>query len=300
MDGVTDASFRTLVSDLGGLGASCTEFVRISIQPLPRKVLRASLGQLSETVPTAIQMMAPGAQHIAETIACAEDLGAAWVDINFGCPAKRVFNRCAGSALLEWPDTMAEIIQAARSGTSLPVTAKIRAGIADADTLDDILDAVCEAGAGMVALHARVRNQAYSMEARWDWIAQAAERCHAYGVPLVGNGGIECAADIQRMREQTNCDGVMVGRAALRNPWIFAEAAGLPTPTKQEAIAFIERYYYASGECLNAVPALGRIKQMVKVYNAGNCLTDNQRQQILREQDAEKLLRLLQQIAEEP
>ncbi len=130
-----------------------------------------------------------------------------------GCPAPVVFNKCAGSALLADPQAMARIVSAAVAATSLPVSAKMRAGISDRARMRDCLRAVADAGADLVTLHARLRAQSYSVGATWSWIAEARAMLGEAGhrIPLVGNGSIEAAPDIARMRAETGCDAVMVG-----------------------------------------------------------------------------------------
>jgi tRNA-dihydrouridine synthase len=150
----------------------------------------------------------------------------------------------------------------------VPVTAKIRAGVNDDSRLYDVLDACADAGAAGVILHARLRRNSYSDPARWEWIARAAERLRPRGVALVGNGGIDRAADVQRMQGETGCDGVMIGRAAFVDPWIFREAHGGAPATFAEAKALATTYLETL--CPPGGPAapLARFKQLLRWYGA--------------------------------
>ncbi|MFW5846064.1 MAG: tRNA dihydrouridine synthase, partial [Planctomycetota bacterium] len=221
MDGITDHIFRRLVVELGGVEAVCSEFARISVAPLPLRSLRRCFGAPLPGVVNGLQLMAPDAQHLAATAARVAACGADVLDLNFGCPVKRVVNKCAGSALLAHPDRMAAIVRCAVEHQPLPVTVKMRPGIADADRLEEILDAVCNAGAALVALHHRLRVHSYRERPSWDVLRRAAGHLHRHwpGVPLIGNGGIDTPMDAARMLQETGVDGIMVGQAALADPF---------------------------------------------------------------------------------
>jgi nifR3 family TIM-barrel protein len=282
MEGVTDPVFRGLVLDLRGAGGASTEFVRVSSHAITLRKLEKELGALRDDVPVALQLMAAGTDYLAETIANAEQVGAKWIDLNFGCPVKRVFGRGAGSAVLADPKRLARITAAAVAATKLPVTAKIRVGLTDDSLFHEILDAAGEAGAAMITVHARTRADSYQAPARWEWIAQAASHVHARfpGVPLVGNGSIETADDAHEMMRTTNCDAVMVGRAAIANPFIFNEALGAPLATREQARRFALNYF----DAMDPDRALGRFKLLLRSYTAGALFADN-RNRLLRVTD---------------
>jgi len=301
MEGVTDRVFRNLVLDLGGAGGASTEFLRIGNHAVRRRIIEAELGPVRSDTPVAVQLMAADPEHLAETIAHAEAAGAKWIDLNFGCPVKRVFGRGAGSALLADPERLARITAAAVGATDQPVSAKLRVGVSDDSLLEEVLDAAGEGGAAMITLHARTRVDSYETPARWEWIARAATRVHARfpGVPLIGNGGIEKPEDIDEMLRTTGCDGVMVGRAAIANPFLFNEASGDQPPTLEEAARFAYRYLDAllSGE--SVVRGLGRFKQLMRVFTAGG-LFDSNRPQLLRERDPDVVREYLRLVARGP
>ena len=275
MEGVTDRCYRDLVLDVVGAGGrgpggACTEFQRISVAPLPRRVFRRELGDPPRSdVPVGVQLMAAGPEHVERTVANAVAAGAPWIDLNFGCPVRRVFDKCAGSALLAAPDALGAIVAAAARATDVPVTAKIRAGVDDDARLDDVLDACAAAGAAGVILHARLRRHSYAEPARWEWIARAAERLRPHGVPLVGNGGVDGAGDVARMLDATGCAAVMIGRGALADPWIFRVARGGPPATFDEARSFALRYLDALCPAGGAAGPLARFKQLLRRCTAG-------------------------------
>jgi tRNA-dihydrouridine synthase C len=294
MEGITDPVFRDRVIAVGGVGGSCTEFIRISVSPIPTKVIRKQLGPLRDDCPVGVQLMAADDQHVAATVANAERAGAAWIDLNFGCPAPVVFNKCAGSALLDQPAGIARIIRAAVGATSLPVSAKMRAGISGTARMADCLLAAADAGAAMIALHARLRCTAYSEPATWAWISEARTvlRSAGHAVPLVGNGGVDSPADAPRMRAETGCDGVMIGRAALADPWIFRQALGGPAPGAGEAARFALGYADAVVAARGERIALSKLKQLTRWYRCGGIFDgrEPERQQLLRAETLGALL----------
>ncbi|MHC4924185.1 MAG: tRNA dihydrouridine synthase [Planctomycetota bacterium] len=303
MEGITDRVFRDLVLELGSVGGACTEFQRISSMPLPAKLLRRELGPARD-VPVGMQLMAPEPEHIAATVETSVSVGAPWIDLNFGCPVRRVFSKCAGSALLDYPDRLGAIVAAAVGATEVPVSAKIRAGVEDDVLLEDVLHAAAEAGAAMIALHARLRTDSYADPANWQWIATAAEVLHRDhpDVPLVGNGGVDTASDVGRMLRETGCDGVMIGRAAFANPWIFREAAGGAPATRDEATAFVLRYFELLLEPGRRKGGVGRVKQCVKAWAAGGLFEgrEEERIRLLRSRDGAEVVDGFRALVEEP
>ena len=294
MEGITDATFRGLVIDLGGVGGACTDFVRVAGAPVGVAALRRRLGP-GAACPVGLQLMAGRVdEHLVATAATAEAAGAAFVDLNIGCPAPKVFNNCAGSALLARPEQVAALIAATVAATPLPVSAKLRVGIDDDALLDDLVVASAEAGAAAVALHARRRVDPYTRPARWAWIARAVATLHRVqpGVPLIGNGSVRTPADARRMIAETGCDAVMIGIGALADPFVFRAAAGGPPATPQEAVAFARRYAAAMVASGGRRSATGRFKQMIRVFTAGGLFVDHEddRHALLREGDLDRIL----------
>ncbi len=286
MEGVTDPVFRDLVINLGGVGGAITEFIRISVSAMSAKVVRRYLGPLRDDTPVGVQFMAADETHIPASVAAAERVGAQWIDLNFGCPVPVVFNKCAGSALLGKPEVLARIVRSAVSSTTLPVSAKIRVGIDSPHRLKEIVAAVIESGAAMLTVHARLRCQPYSHPATWEWLSVAREERdrHARRIPLIGNGGVEQPIDVQRLLTETGCDGVMIGRAALADPWIFSQAAGGPPPTPAQAADFALRYATAVEAVRGRRGSLAKLKQLVRYYRAGGIFVgaEEERTRLLR------------------
>jgi tRNA-dihydrouridine synthase C len=288
MEGVTDAVFRDEVIRLGGVGGAITEFIRISNSAMSSKVVRRYLGDARyPQTPVGVQFMAADVPFLAESIHAAERLQVPWIDLNFGCPVPVVFNKCAGSALLDHPEKLARITKAAVDAASVPVSIKIRVGVKDSSRLAEIIAAGVENGAAMITVHARLRCHAYSHPAHWPWLADAisARDKMSRRIPLIGNGGVDHAADINRMRQETGCDGVMIGRAALANPWIFAQwQEKNKIITAQQATDFAVNYTRAIEQKCGERAALAKLKQLLRYYQAGNVFQHNEtlRTELLR------------------
>lgn len=288
MEGVTDPCFRDLVINLGGVGGACTEFIRITQSPIPKRVVRRYLGALRADCVVGAQLMAAEETHVAQSARSAEAVGAAFIDLNFGCPVPVVFQKCAGSALLGKPEILSKIVSTAVQSVTTPVTAKVRAGIDSPAHLQEIVLSVAEAGAAMLTLHARLRIHSYAHPSTWEWIAQAKEILRKYNhpMPLIGNGSVEQVEDIDRMVKETGCDGVMIGRGALANPWIFACYHGRPAPSPKEAADFALRYTDAIEREYGANRAFAKLKQLLRYYTAGGIIqNEEERKRLLRAQE---------------
>jgi len=220
MAGITNLPFRTIVRRCG-CQLAFTEMV--SVNGLVRGAERTCryLDGASEDRPLGVQIFGAEAEIMAAGARIATDRGADLIDVNMGCPVKKVVRAGAGSALLKDPAKVGRIVSAVRRATSLPLTVKIRAGwrrsVVNAIEIARIAEAE---GADAVIVHPRTADQGFSGRADWSIIRAVKD---ALGIPVIGNGDIRRAADVGRMMTATACDGVMIGRAALGNPWIFQE-----------------------------------------------------------------------------
>ena len=225
MAGVSEAPFRQICRSMGA-DVVLSEF--LSSEAIRRRIRNTLEGAEFEECerPIGIQIYGSDPDAMAEAAALiTEHYRPEFIDINFGCPVKKVVQRNGGSGCLRDLDLVTRIIRAVIGATHLPVTVKTRSGW-DELSRDPVSIALRmqDAGARAFTLHARTRTQMFSGEARWDEIARVVE---ALDIPVIGNGDIETAADIVRMREHTGCAGVMVGRGAFGNPWIFRDAQAL-------------------------------------------------------------------------
>ncbi|WP_300081024.1 tRNA dihydrouridine synthase DusB [uncultured Thomasclavelia sp.] len=242
MAGITNMAFRRIIKEFGA-GLVYSEMVSDKALCYGNTKTIEMLQIDENEHPVSIQLfggevatMVQAAKFIDEHSNC--DI----IDINMGCPVNKVLKADAGSKLLLYPDKIYEIVKGIVENVSKPVTVKIRSGF-DHDHINavEVAKLIEKAGASAIAIHGRTRSQMYEGEADWDIIRQVKE---AVNIPVIGNGDIRSVEDAKRMFEQTNVDAIMVGRAALGNPWLIKQIVEslktgevLPEPTYQEKIA---------------------------------------------------------------
>jgi len=220
MEGVGDIAFRKSMAFIGGFDWACTEFIRVPINAHIPSLLKQYNSEDTAPIPQAAQIMGSIPELMAEVTAGLAAKGAPRVDLNCGCPSNTVTGKGAGSSLLKTPELLFKIAKSMVGAVSIPVTAKLRAGFSDTSLFRENLLAAQEAGISFLTLHPRTKEDGYGPPARWELIAEAKQLLR---IPVIGNGDILCVEDVLRMRKQTNCDGVMIGRGAIANPWIFQE-----------------------------------------------------------------------------
>jgi tRNA-dihydrouridine synthase B len=243
MAGVTDTVFRRFIRNLGGCGLIMTEFTSADgvLRKKDQKAKRY-LHFYDDEHPISAQLFGSDPQVIAEAARMVEGLGFDLVDLNLGCPAKKVVKCNGGSGLLRDLPAIGKIFESVRAAVKIPFTVKFRAGWNGEEIVCVELARMAEScGLAAVALHARTREQGYSGNARWEWIAAVK---NAVKIPVIGNGDIRTPGDACAMVTQTGCDAVMIGRTAPSNPWIFRQ---------------IQQYCAGMGtnDCHPAEPAVG-------------------------------------------
>jgi nifR3 family TIM-barrel protein len=222
MAGVTDTVFRRFIRNLGGCGLIMTEFTSADgVLRAKDKKAKRYLHFYEDEHPISAQLFGSDPQVMADAARIVEDLGFDLVDLNLGCPAKKVVKCNGGSGLLRDLPRIRGIFEAVRAAVKIPFTVKFRAGWNDEEIVCVELAKIAEdCGLCAVALHARTREQGYSGNARWEWIAAVKD---AVKIPVVGNGDIRTPEDACAMVAATGCDAVMIGRTAPANPWIFRQ-----------------------------------------------------------------------------
>ena len=223
MEGITHPAFRALIARRPGVGVLCTEFVRIASTGLGAKYLRQQVVREPNTA-LSVQVMGNHLEHMAEATEIVSQAGADIVDLNVGCPAPRVVRKGVGSAMLRDPELLRSVVGAMRARTRGCLSAKMRAGFDDAAGAVAIARVIEAAGADLLTVHPRRQVDHFQGVADWRIIAKIKR---SVSIPVIGNGDVWYAADALRMRAETACDGVMIGRGALRNPWIFAQVEAL-------------------------------------------------------------------------
>ena len=242
MEDVTNLAFRLIAKRIARPGLMFTEFVSaMAVHYAPDKATR-KMRVLEQERPLGVQIFGGDPGVMARTAQIAEEMGADIVDVNMGCWVPKVCRTGSGAALLKDPALAEEIVSAVVKAVRVPVTVKVRAGWDwSLFAAPDLAKRFQGAGAQMITLHARFAKQGFEGEADWKLINELRK---AVTVPLIGNGDVRTPADAERMIAETGCDGVMVGRAAISNPWqlakVRAHLAGdrqPPDPTLQDRVA---------------------------------------------------------------
>ena len=272
MEGVTDRIFRRLIRRVGGAGMTCTEFV-------PGRSLHAGHGKPWDTVqfddderPISVQIYGRDPLDLADGALVVQDLGATFLDINMGCPSKKVCSHSGGSSLLREPLLVAEIVRAVRKAVTMPMTVKMRTGF-DLDQKNgaDIAYICQEEGAEAVTMHWRTRADLYGGQRDIEQIALAVQRLR---IPVIGNGDIVDIASAEAMFRDTGCDGLMIGRGAMGDPWVFHKIASwlrgedAPHTRAVERIGLLHQLLDDLVDHLGpGRKALGKFKQVSKYFS---------------------------------
>jgi nifR3 family TIM-barrel protein len=272
MSGVTDTVFRRFIREMGGCGLLMTEFTSADGLLRDKRVLGRYLHFYDDEHPISAQLFGADPNVLAEAARMVEDLGFDLVDLNLGCPAKKVVKCNGGSGLLRDLPRIGKIFETVRAAVKIPFTVKFRAGWNDQEIVCVELARLAEScGLEAVALHARTREQGYSGTARWEWITAVK---HAIRIPVIGNGDIRTPEDAAAMVAQTGCDAVMVGRTAASNPWIFRQIAqfeassGYQQPGEADRYRMIRTYFQMLIE--EQMPgAAGKMKQFASWFTHG-------------------------------
>jgi len=273
MAGVTDTVFRQFIRHLGGCGLAMTEFTSADglLRVRDKKIYRY-LSFYEDEHPISAQLFGSDPLVLAGAAARVEQLGFDLVDLNLGCPAKRVVKCNGGSGLLRNLPLIRRIFETVRAAVSIPFTVKFRLGWNEREIVCvDLARLAEDCGLNAVALHARTREQGYSGGAQWDWIGQVKA---AVRIPVIGNGDIRSPEDAVAMVAQTGCDAVMVGRTAASNPWIFrqiaqyTETGAYGLPSEADRYQMIRTYFRMLVEEEDS-GVIGKMKQFASWFTHG-------------------------------
>ena len=282
MDGVTDGSYREVLTAMfggrSGISVCVSEFVRVTHAPVGAPVILRHCPELRDSperrrghtlagVPVFVQLLGGEPRWMMETAETAARLGAPGIDLNFGCPAKTVNNSDGGATLLKQPCRVEAVTKAVRTavGDAIPVTAKVRVGWADADSIGDIAKAAEQGGASWLTVHGRTRKQLYAPPVDWPAIGRARSSVQ---MPVVANGDLIDVDALLRCAEISGCSSFMIGRGAMARPDLFAAARGWrPVVLATDEMRALLRRYLAQMLADGATPhgALGRLKQWLRM-----------------------------------
>lgn len=294
MAGITDRAFRSLMRELG-CGPVVTELVSATGLKYSSQKTRELMAFDSVQHPIGIQIFGESLEDMAFAAKEIEQMGADFVDINFGCPVPKVVKKGAGAAALKDPIHFRNMLRAVKSATKIPVTIKVRTGWDEnSKNSHEIAQIAYDEGMTWMAIHGRTRAQGYSGLSDWDYIREVKSRAR---LPILGNGDITNAETANRRLKESGCDGILIGRGCLKNPWIFQQSLALFNATdvagsqvKKDFNYLFERLHFhlvQGGE--SRITAL-QIKKLSAWYSAGYPDSAQFRKSVFQIQDTKEVL----------
>lgn len=270
MAGITDLSFRRIAKSFD-VDLVTSEMVSSEGLVRNRASTKMLLQSHAEEKPLAIQLFGSDPKVVAEAARIVADEGADIIDLNMGCPVPKVVRQGAGAALLRDAETVAMLVDAVRQAVSIPVTVKTRSGWSQSKiNVSEVARVAEDAGADAITIHPRTAKQGFSGSADWPLIARVKQ---AVNIPVIGNGDVTRPEDVGKMRKLTQCDGVMIGRGAMGNPWIFEQARQLTKgqplygPTPQERLDVVRRHLELYEESLHGRQSLSGVRSRLMWYS---------------------------------
>lgn len=291
MDGYSDWPFRSLCREFGS-AMSYTEFVQAEKILSKSKQPAKKLYFQEVERPITFQLYGDDPDKILEAALIVQEWNPDFVDVNMGCPAKAISHRGAGAGMMKSPLKIARTFKKLSAELKVPVTGKIRLGWERNKNYKLIARIVEECGGSLIAIHGRTKEQGYSGSANWDAIAEVKA---AVKIPVIGNGDVKRVEDIERMKRHTGCDAVMIGRAALANPWIFSRlnreqvaSAQVRETVRRHLAKSVEFYGEEDGQRL--------FRKYAVQYLLMKTLDRETRKQILKPMPSAEFLELLNQV----
>jgi len=294
MAGVTDYTFRRLIKRRGGVGLVVSEFISVEGLTRGNPKSKRQMRFDEEERPYAVQIFGGKADRMAMGAEMAEEVGADILDVNCGCPAPKVVRNGGGSGLLRDPKLLETILTGIKKSISIPLTLKVRTGYSDASiNVVDIAKMAEQCGVEHIQVHGRTREQGYKGLANWDLIAAVKQ---AVTIPVSGNGDITTIEYGMRKWRETKVDGILIGRGAMQNPWIFRQFADALAgrepyqPDVAEKKDVLLEFFSMCREEMAEIIALGKMKQLAGQFTKGLVGGAQFRQTLYHSHSAEEIL----------
>lgn len=272
MEGVGDRCFRRSMASVGGFDEAVREFLRVPRNAHVKSLAKEYVADEISPIPLAAQLMGSDPELMAAMACEIESRGAPRIDLNCGCPSNTVTGRGAGSSLLKDPNSLYQNAKALVDAVSIPVTLKMRAGYEDTSLFKENLFAAQESGVHYITLHPRTKVDGYGPPARWELISEAKSLLK---IPVIGNGDILNVQDALKMLHMTGCDGLMIGRGSVINPFIFhqikAHFSGLAyEPSWEDLLHYLQTYQKEMDLDVPIKTKLNKLKQLLSFIFKGN------------------------------
>jgi tRNA-dihydrouridine synthase B len=294
MAGVTDYSFRRLLKRRGGVGLTVSEFVSVEGLTRNNPKSKRQMRFWEEERPYAVQIFGGQWERMAMAAEMAEQVGADILDVNCGCPAPKVVKHGGGSGLLRDLPRLEKILTEIKKVIKIPLTLKLRAGFTDSTINCVEVAKMAEAcGVEHIALHGRTKEQGYKGLANWDWVREIK---NSVSVPVSGSGDVVTIEGALKKWEETGCDGILIGRGAMQNPWLFRQIEDVQAgrepyqPPMEEKQSVLLEYFDMLREDMPELPALGKMKQLAGQFTKGLVGGAHFRQTLYHSHSAQEIL----------